>query len=263
VAIRGYFVGGFPEPFTKGVATAMTLGLIGYVGVETLWTLIDGFRRLVEESERAASFDELRDSGERFGRVMGRNAARAFAMLAAAAVGSTAAGFASKLPTLPGAARIAAGIEAQAGVVPEAVAQVETVAITAEALTLRLAPGAMAMASKVAGAQSSGFRAWKSFSGFKKAMGKAGPGKQWHHVVEQTPGNVQRFGPEALHNTRNIIPLEEALHRRVSAFYSSISEGITRSSRLTVRQWLSTQSYEAQRDFGLLAMENFRKGIWK
>jgi hypothetical protein len=231
--------------------------------VETLWKLIEGFRRLMEESERAASFDALRDSGERFGRVMGRNAARAFAMLAAAVVGGTAAELAAKLPTLPGAARMAAGIEAQAGVVPEAVAQVETVAITAEALTLRLAPGAMAMASKVAGTQSSGFRAWKSFSGFKKAMGKAGPGKQWHHIVEQTPGNVQKFGPEALHNTRNVIPLEEALHTRVSAFYSSIRERITGSDTLTVRQWLSTQSYDAQRDFGLVAIQNIRTGVWQ
>jgi hypothetical protein len=252
-----------PEPFTKGVATAMTLGLIGYVGVDTLWKLIEGFRRLMEESERAASFDELRESGERFGRVMGRNAARAFAMLAAAVVGGTAAELASKLPTLPGAVRAAVNVEAQAGVVPEAVVQVETVAITAAGeLTLRLAPGAMAMASKVAGAQASGFRAWKSFSGFKKAMGKAGPGRQWHHIVEQTPGNVQRFGPEALHNTRNVIPLNEALHRRVSAFYSSIQQEITGSRTLTVRQWLSTKPYEAQRDFGLQAIDKVQKGIW-
>jgi hypothetical protein len=31
---------------------------------------------------------------------------------------------------------------------------------------------------------------------------------------------------------------------------------------LTVRQWLSTQSYVAQHDFGLLAMENVAKGFW-
>jgi len=90
-----------------------------------------------------------------------------------------------------------------------------------------------------------------------------GPGKEWHHIVEQTPGNVQRFGPRSIHNTDNVIPLDKTLHTRVSAFYSSIREGITRSTRLTVRQWLSTKSYAEQRDFGLLAIENVRKGLWR
>jgi hypothetical protein len=256
-----------PEPLTKGVAAVMTASLIVYVGLDTFKGLILGFRRLWEESERATSFDELRDAGERYGKVMGRNAARAFALLAMAAMGSTSTAFAAKLPRLPGAAQAAVRAEAHAGLVYGAVGQVEMVAVTAEGVTVALAPGAVAMAAHGASpsyvALPAGGRAWKSFSGFKKAMGKAGPGKQWHHIVEQTPGNVQRFGPESLHNTRNVVPLEEALHTRVSAFYSSISEGITRSSRLTVRQWLSTQSYEAQRDFGLLAIENVQKGLWR
>jgi hypothetical protein len=48
----------------------------------------------------------------------------------------------------------------------------------------------------------------------------------------------------------------------VSGFYSSIQWDVTGSRTLTVRQWLSTQSYEAQRKFGLLALENIKKGIW-
>ena len=84
----------------------------------------------------------------------------------------------------------------------------------------------------------------------------------WHHIVEQTPGNAKRFGGEALHNTENIIALDKALHDKVSAFYSRIRFFITKSTRLTVRQWLSTQSYEAQREFGLLAMENIKNGVW-
>jgi len=38
---------------------------------------------------------------------------------------------------------------------------------------------------------------------------------------------------------------------------------LTRSRDLTIREWLSTQSYAAQRDFGLLAVENIKKGIWR
>ena len=94
-------------------------------------------------------------------------------------------------------------------------------------------------------------------------MGPAGTGKAWHHIVEQTPGNVKRFGGEALHNTENVIALDKALHDKVSAFYSKNSIfNITKSTKLTVRQWLSTQSYEAQREFGLLAMENIKNGVW-
>jgi hypothetical protein len=32
----------------------------------------------------------------------------------------------------------------------------------------------------------------RGLSQFKRAMG---PGKNWHHVVEQTPANVAKFGP--------------------------------------------------------------------
>src|SRR5207247_2094780 len=36
-----------------------------------------------------------------------------------------------------------------------------------------------------------------SFSSFRRAMGSAGPNMSWHHIVEQTPGNLARFGAEA------------------------------------------------------------------
>jgi hypothetical protein len=64
-----------PEPFSKGVAAVMTASLIAYVGVDTFWSLIVGFNRLQEEAERATTFDELREAGERYGKLMGRNAA--------------------------------------------------------------------------------------------------------------------------------------------------------------------------------------------
>lgn len=255
-----------PEPFSKGLAAVMTASLIAYVGVDTFWSIIVGFKQLVEAAERATTFDELREAGERYGEVMGRNAARAFAMLATAAVGNTAAGLGWKVPRLPGATQAAAQAEAQVGIRLAAVAEVSTVSVSAETLTMTLAPGAVAMTTPGTGSASAkvrptGFRAWGSFSGFKRAMGPAGPNKQWHHIVEQTPGNTKRFGPQALHNTENIIPMERDLHTNISAFYSSIRRDIT-GSPLTVRQWLSTQSFGAQRDFGLLAIENLGKGLW-
>nr|WP_244239314.1 hypothetical protein [Corallococcus carmarthensis] len=249
-----------PEPLSKGVAAVMTATLIAYVGVDTFWNLIVGFKRLVDAADRATTFDELRTEGERYGKVMGRNAARAFALLATAAIGSTAPVLAARLPSLPGAAEATVQAGSQLGVRLAAIGGVETVAVSAESVTIALAPGAVAMAAR--GGRAGGSRAWASFSGFKKAMGPAGAGQEWHHIVEQTPGNVKRFGPQALHNTENVLPLEKALHTRISSFYSTIRRELT-GSPLTVRQWLSTQSYEAQREFGLQAIENFRKGIWR
>nr|WP_237726505.1 hypothetical protein [Corallococcus coralloides] len=254
-----------PEPFSKGLAAVMTATLIAYVGVDTFWNLIVGFKQLVEAADRATTFGALREAGERYGKVMGRNAARAFALLATAAIGSTAPGLAAKVPRLPGAALATVQAESQLSLRFAAVGSVETVAVSAGTVTVALAPGAVAMAANGGGPTPpvGAPRGWGSFSGFKKALGPAGPGKEWHHIVEQTPGNVQRFGPQALHNTENVIPLDKGVHARVSQFYSSIRRNLTGSGGLTVRQWLSTQSYEAQRDFGLRAIENVSKGLWQ
>ncbi|WP_368670397.1 hypothetical protein [Myxococcus sp. AM011] len=106
-----------------------------------------------------------------------------------------------------------------------------------------------------------GMKSYSSFKSFKRAMGPAGPGKEWHHIVEQTDGNVGRFGPKAIHNTENIVALDKELHSKVSAFYSSKRFDITSTTK-TVREWLSTQPFDAQRDFGMRAIENVRKGDW-
>lgn len=106
---------------------------------------------------------------------------------------------------------------------------------------------------------------FRSFSAFRRAMGPAGPGQAWHHIVEQTPGNLARFGPEAIHNTGNLVRLPHGagtVHARVSGFYSSIRADITGSTSLTVRQWLSTQSFDAQFAFGQRALQNIASGAW-
>ncbi|CAM4522823.1 hypothetical protein [Corallococcus exiguus] len=110
------------------------------------------------------------------------------------------------------------------------------------------------------GSPPSGPKGYSSFKSFKRAMGPAGNGKEWHHVVEQTDGNVARFGPQALHNVENVIPLDKAIHNSVSAFYSSKSFQMTGSNSLTVRQWLSAQPYAAQREFGLMMVDYAKNG---
>jgi hypothetical protein len=139
-----FFLWTVPEPFTKGVAAVMTATLIVYLGVDTFRGLIAGFQRLVEEADRATTFDELREAGGRYGKVMGRNAARAFALLAMVAIGNTAAGFASTVPTLPGSAQASMQAGPTAGIRLAAVGEVREVAVSAGSITLVVAPEAVA-----------------------------------------------------------------------------------------------------------------------
>jgi len=106
-------------------------------------------------------------------------------------------------------------------------------------------------------AQGAGFG---SFHAFKSAVGPAGHGMQWHHVVEQTRGNLARFGPQAIHNTGNLVRVELDVHRQISGFYSSIQPQVTGSTSMTVRQWLSTQSMAAQQEFGFQMLKQL--GAW-
>jgi restriction endonuclease fold toxin 5 of polymorphic toxin system len=139
-----------PEPVSKGVAGLMTVGLVAWLGWDMVWRLIDGWRVLVAEVDRATTFEALRAAGEKFARVMGEKGARAFVMLATLAVGNTAAGMAAKMPTLPGAGQAAVMAEAQLNIrfTAPALAEVESVAINAECIIVALAPNATAMTAR-------------------------------------------------------------------------------------------------------------------
>ena len=262
-----------PEPITKGAALVFSAALWGYLGWE-FFDLLRAYAQLYEDAPRASTFAELREIGERFGRVIGPNSVRILLIVGTAAIGETVT-LASKAPKLPGFAQASERVAANTGLsLLDAATGAERLIVSVPEGTIRmvLAPHVVAMAARSVDAGSpaltrgkllpNGHRAWGSFSGFKSAKGPAGKGKEWHHLVEQTKGNVKRFGAEAIHNTENVIALDKPLHDEVSAFYSSIQWTATKSSRLTVRQWLSTQSYEAQREFALLAIENIKNGVW-
>ncbi|WP_225413208.1 hypothetical protein [Stigmatella hybrida] len=261
-----------PEPvFTKAAAIVSALLLI-YLGVETFLEMVAASRELKQATDRATTWEELEHASHRFANRIGPKVARIFVLAVTVAVGhgvtGGAAWLSSRLSVLPSFPEAAAVGVSRLGFHLENVGQISSVAVTGRTIVISLPATAVSMAARstsgggsAAGAAPA-FRSWGSFSGLKSALGPAGAGKQWHHIVEQTPGNVRRFGARALHNTENVIPLEEALHLRLSAFYSRKAAGVTGSTELTVRQWLSTQSHEAQRKFGLMAMENMKKGVW-
>ncbi len=85
-----------------------------------------------------------------------------------------------------------------------------------------------------------------------------GPGEHLHHIVEQSASNISRFGADAIHNTANAVPLEASMHvgkGSISAYYSSKDAFFTEG--LTVRQWLSTRSFDEQYLFGMNVLKEF------
>ncbi len=93
---------------------------------------------------------------------------------------------------------------------------------------------------------------FNSFGELKNAIGSAGQGNHWHHIVEQS--QTGKFGAQAIQNTKNVIAVDAGIYSKISGFYSS-KQAFT--GGLTVRQWLSSQSFEQQRKFGLEVLKRF------
>jgi hypothetical protein len=101
---------------------------------------------------------------------------------------------------------------------------------------------------------------YNSIRAFQNAHGKADPGMNWHHIVNQTRANIQQFGPRAIHNTNNLIKLPSgrgSLHQQVTNFTNSIRPSVTGSSTLRVYQWLQAQTFEFQWKYGIELIMRF------
>ena len=96
---------------------------------------------------------------------------------------------------------------------------------------------------------------YETFNKFKEAMGSAGVGNVWHHIVEKSQILKSGFAPTQIHNTINMIIVESGVHDKISGYYSSIQPAI--SGNMTIRNWLTGQSFEAQYEFGLQVLRKF------
>jgi hypothetical protein len=105
----------------------------------------------MDEVKVATTFEQIREAGERFGKILGREAARAFSLLLMAAIGSTAKLFAAKVPTLPGSAQVAVQAEGTARIPLRALGSVEEIALTAEGVSVTVAATAMTMGASGSG----------------------------------------------------------------------------------------------------------------
>jgi len=79
------------EPVTKFIAAWATAALVLWVGAQTLYNLITGWFELMKEVQVATTFEQIREAGEKFGRLFSREAAQAFATMAAGLAHTTGA----------------------------------------------------------------------------------------------------------------------------------------------------------------------------
>lgn len=173
-----------PEPVSKGLAAALTAGLLAWLGAETVWGLLSGWGRLVEESGRAASFEELEEAGAKYGRVLGENTARVLVMLAAAAVSGTAA-LANRLPKLPGFAQASVQAEAQTGLRLATVAEVESVAVSGE--------GTFSLMARAPGSRAgSAATVIRHQGGNRQVLVN---GQRWHVPANKSPKAIPKADP--------------------------------------------------------------------
>jgi len=225
-----------PEPTSKGIAAAMTIVLVGYVGVDTLYTLGRGWATLIDRADAATTFDGLWDAGEEYAKVMGANNARILVMVATAAVGSGASQLAKLLPSLPGAGQASRFAVAEGSVPMESVGAVKAVKIAKDGLTIILEPGVVLMSS---------------------TSETSGGGKSVEQVL-RPPSAAEPGSPSTVKSHKNVEIVDS--HGRpvgefdeVSAgrfFEDKSAEGLAKLNprtgvrQLTADEWAETQIYE-------------------
>jgi len=90
-----------PEPTTKLVAAGLTVVLVGYLGLSTLYDLMDEWALLADTAYHATTYEELQAASARFGQVLGESAARAMILAVASLTGHTLGQVAARVKSLP------------------------------------------------------------------------------------------------------------------------------------------------------------------
>jgi hypothetical protein len=102
-------------------------------------------------------------------------------------------------------------------------------------------------------------KGYETFGAFKSEIGHAPKGYEWHHIVEQNPANIDKFGAKNIHNTNNLVLLPKgpgSIHSELSALYGSKTDF---SEGLIVRNWLRTKDFDEQAYHGRKFIEQMRK----
>jgi hypothetical protein len=98
---------------------------------------------------------------------------------------------------------------------------------------------------------------YNSFNSLKSALGSPGPGKVWHHIVEQCQGKCTRstFPSKMINNTKNVVAVPKEVNQRIADFYSRTIPG----TKMTLRDWLSKKSFKEQHEYGKKLLDKAMK----
>ena len=133
-----------------------------------------------------------------------------------------------------------AGVLATTG---EVMAGLSTVASTQiNNITQAVSKAAPAVTNAASKASSAVGKGYNSFKQLKAAIGPAGEGNEWHHIVEQSQIAKSGFTPQMINNINNIVSISQNTHRAISGYYSSIQSF---SEGMRVRDWLAGQSFQS------------------
>jgi hypothetical protein len=105
-----------------------------------------------------------------------------------------------------------------------------------------------------------GYRSFNSFNELKSALGPAGPGKVWGHLVEQCQAKCTRaaFPSRMINNTNNVVKMPKAVNQAMADYYSSKPGGKIFGNK-TVRDWLDGQSFKKQQEFARKTYERLKE----
>lgn len=102
---------------------------------------------------------------------------------------------------------------------------------------------------------------YESFTKLREAIGDPERTQNWHHIVEQEQGpgkdNFGNFSSTQINNKNNIVSIPSGAkspHTAISKYYDSVQDF---TDGKTVREWLSTKSFEEQFDFGVKQLQKY------
>jgi hypothetical protein len=199
-----------PEPTTKALAASLTLILVAWLGLSTLWELIDGWAQLAHRAHEATTFEELREAGQTYARVLGTTAARTLILAVATVACGPLGQVAGRVRSMPGYSLAGSQWHAQGGaavlehVQAVGVAREGALAVAVEAVEVvatspqgPLAVVLLKKGGKGGGGEPRGGRSTTTVlrhrGGNKQVL--TDTGQRWHLPRDKAPNDIPRVDP--------------------------------------------------------------------
>ena len=102
-------------------------------------------------------------------------------------------------------------------------------------------------------------RGYSSFTKLREGIGDPERTQNWHHIVEQQQmdESLSGFKSTQVNNVNNIVSIpsgSRSPHAAISQYYGSVQDF---TDGKTVREWLSTKSFEEQFEFGMKTLREY------